>query len=178
MKKYFIGLIAATILVACSSVKTSFDYDKQADFTKYKTYQLSKETMSMDVNQLDRDRIVAAVENQMTAEGFKKSDTPDVIINVHIKTAQEVSATATTTGGGYGYGYRYGYAGGFSTTQVSYNEYTVGTMFISMVDMSMEKIVWQGVGTKTLAENASADKKESNINYAVKAIFESYPPVK
>ena len=83
-------------------------------------------------------------------------------------------------GPGYGYGgpWRYGYAGGFSTTQINYNEYIEGTLFVNIVDKSVEKIVWQGRATKTLDENADADKRESNINAAVKQIFTKYPPAK
>lgn len=90
-----------------------------------------------------------------------------------------MDATATSTGPGY-YGdpWRYGYGGGFSTTQINYNEYIEGTLFINMVDKTTEKIVWQGRGTKTLDESAEADKREKNINYAVKQIFTKYPPKK
>jgi hypothetical protein len=180
MKKVFIVLLSVAALMACSTVKTSFDYDKEADFTKYKTYNFSEETASMQIDQLNRDRLIKAAETELAAKGFTKSDNPDVIIDLHIKADKEVSATATTSGyGGYGYGYRrYGYGGGYSTTQVSYNEYTVGTLFITMVDIKIEKIVWQGVGVKTLDENASAEKRDSNISYAVNKIFSSYPPVK
>jgi len=178
MKKYFILTFTVLALFACSTIKTSFDYDKQADFSKYKTYQFSNEVSAIPINQLNRDRLIAAIETEMAAKGFTKSDNPDVLIDIIIKADQKVDATATTTGTGYRYPYRYAYGGGFSTTQVTYNEYTVGTLFISMVDNSMQKIVWQGIGVKTLNENASPEKREENINYAVKQIFLNYPPVK
>jgi hypothetical protein len=114
----------------------------------------------------------------MSLKGFTKSDNPDILLDLHVKTKEQMQATATTTGPGYGYGYgRYGYGGGFSTTQISYDEYTIGTLIITLVDNSSQKIVWQGTGSKTLAENASTAKKESNIQYAVQQIFSNYPPV-
>lgn len=163
--------------VACSTVKVAYDYDKQADFSKYKTYVISEETMKMaGVNQLNRDRIIAAVETQMAAEGFTKADKADVILDVRIKGEEIQTATATNTGG-YGYGYgRWGYGGGMSTTYVNYDSYVEGTMFITLIDKATEKIVWQGTGTKTVDENASAKKREENINYAVTQIFSNYPP--
>ncbi len=165
--------------IACSSVKVGFDYDKTADFSKYKTYTLSEETMKMPINQLNRDRLISAVETQMAAKGFTKSDNADIILDLRIKGEEVQTATATTTGGygaGYGYG-RWGYGGGFSTTQVNYDKYVEGTLFVTMIDKATEKIVWQGTGTKTLEENASAEKREQNINYAVTQIFTKYPPV-
>ena len=175
MKKFLV-IPVLLAFVACSTVKIGYDYDKSADFSKYKTYAFSEETMKMPINQLNRDRLIKATEAEMAAKGFTKSDNPDAILDLRIKGEEVQTATATTTGG-YGYGYgRWGYGGGFSTTQVNYDKYVEGSLFITLVDKATEKIVWQGTGKKTLDENASAQKKEENINYAVKQIFTNYPP--
>jgi len=175
MKKLFLFPVLL-IFITCSTVKIGFDYDKQADFGKYKTYTISEETMSMPLNQLNRDRIISAVEAEMAAKGFTKTESSsDVILDIRIKGEEVQTATATTSGTGYGH-YRWGYSGGFSTTTVNYDKYVEGTLFITLVDRATEKIVWQGTGTKTLDENASAQKREENINYAVKQIFTNYPP--
>lgn len=175
MKKFLV-IPVLLAFVACSTVKIGYDYDKSADFSKYKTYAFSEETMKMPINQLNRDRLIKATEAEMAAKGFTKSDNPDAILDLRIKGEEVQTATATTTGG-YGYGYgRWGYGGGFSTTQVNYDKYVEGSLFITLVDKATEKIVWQGTGKKTLDENASTQKKEENINYAVKQIFTNYPP--
>ena len=175
MKKFLIVPILLAF-VACSTVKVAYDYDKQADFSKYKTYAFSEESMKIPINQLNRDRLISATEAEMAAKGFTKSDNPDVILDLRVKGEEVQTATATTTGG-YGYGYgRWGYGGGFSTTQVNYDNYVEGTLFITLVDKASEKIVWQGTGKKTLNENSSPQKREENINYAVKQIFTNYPP--
>jgi len=177
MKKFlFIPILLA--FVACSTVKVAYDYDNQADFSKYKTYVISEETMKMEnVNQLNRDRIIAAVEAQMAAKGFSKAgNNADVILDVRVKGEEVQTATATSTGG-YGYGYgRWGYGGGMSTTHVSYDNYTEGTLFVTLIDKATEKIAWQGTGKKTIEENASTEKREKNIDYAVSQIFTNYPP--
>lgn len=180
--KNLIILFSALLFGACSSVKIAYDYDKQADFTKYKTYAFTDEVAKLPVDELNRGRIITAVETELAAKGFTKSENPDVLIDIFVTAKQRKEAVANTSGGyggygGYGYG-RYGYGGGFSTTTVNYNEYTDGTLLINLVDKSTEKIAWQGRGTKTIDENASAPKRESNINYAVKQIFTNYPPKK
>ncbi len=178
MKKLSILLLLSGI-AACSSVKTAFDFDRQADFTKFKTYSMVENNLVEAVGQLNSSRIIDAVETEMTAKGFVKSDDPDMLVNVYIKTQKKVDATAITSGSGYGYGpWRYGYAGGFSTTHINYNEYTEGTMFITFIDNATQKIIWQGTGTKTLNENANTDKREANITYVVKQILSQYPPKK
>lgn len=162
------------MLMACSTVQTTFDYDKDADFSKYKTYAFSPETAELPVNQLNLDRILDAVNNEMYAKGFAEmGNEPDALVDVHIKGKEVVTANASTTGVGYG---RYGWAGGYSSTQVTYDSYTEGTMIITLVDRVTEKIIWQGVGTKPIDENVTAEKRTEIINYSVKQIMTNYPP--
>ena len=176
MKKFTL-LFMVALAAACSSLKVSYDYDKTADFSKYKTYAYTADALKLGVGDLDRNRILAAIDAQMTERGIGKSDNPDALIDLVVSAKERTEATATNTGGYYG---RYGYAGGFGSTQINYNTYVDGTLFINLVDKTTEKIVWQGRGTKTLDEGASPTKKESNINYAVKSIFYNYPvkPIK
>jgi len=173
-KLLFIGVIA--VMASCSTLKV--DYDNQADFTKYKTYAFSEETLQLPVNQLNRDRVIRAVETEMAAKGFTKSDTPDVLIDLQVSAKQETEATATNTGGGM-YGGRYGFAGGYGgTTQITYNDYLVGSLFVNMVDLTSQKIVWQGRASKTINEDASSSQRDTNITNGVKKIFAQYPPKK
>lgn len=180
MKKLLI-LTLITSLAACSSIKTASDYDGDIDFAKYKTYQFTEDDLEATIGQLNQQRVITTLESELAAKGLKRSsDAPDGLIDVHIKTQQKVSATANTTGMGGGYGRygRYGYGGGFSTTQINYNEYTDGTLFITLIDNASQKIVWQGTGTKTLDENVSADKRDKNITYSIQKILQNYPPKK
>lgn len=166
-------IIAAS---GCSSIKTSYDYDKQADFTKYKTYKVADEVYKSGIPQLDVDRIIRAVDTELAKRGFTKSDDPDAIVDFHVKLQQQQTATATSYGGYGGYGpWRYGFSPGFSTTNIDVNTYIEGTLFINVVDKAQQKIVWQGRGTKTLDEHASPEKREANINKAVAYIFTKYP---
>ena len=159
---------------ACSSIKVVYDYDQQTDFTKYKTYGLIEDDLLASANRLDRDRIITGIENELAAKGFAKSDNPDVLVDVHIKSEQKMEATATTTGG-FG---RWGGYGGYSTTQINYDEYTVGTMFITFIDNAEQLLIWQGTGSKTLYEGSNLNKKEAHITFSIQQILSNYPPSK
>jgi hypothetical protein len=161
---------------SCSSIKVSSDFDKTAGFTSYKTYAFTPEALALPLDDINRNRLLAAVEKELAAKGFTKSDNPDVLIDLNIKTQTQQTATATNSGGYYGRGYRYGYGGGFSTTTINYDTYTDGTLFIDMIDATKKQLVWQGRGTKTLDKDASQQRREENINYAVEQIFVKYPP--
>ena len=177
--KRILCIVFVAALTACSSLKVTYDYDGQADFTKYKTYAFTEEALKLPIQQLNRDRVLKAIESEMAAKGFTKSeDNPDALIDLHVKAEEKMEATATNTGGYGGYYGRYGYGGGFSTTRIDYNKYVEGTLFVDLVDKASQKIVWQGRATKTLDEDISAEKREANINYAIKEIFSKYPPSK
>ena len=104
MKKLAI-LLVSFALFSCSSIQVSYDFDRQADFTEYKTYSFSESIKDLGVGDLNRDRIVKAIETQMAAKGFTMAENPDVVLDIHIKAKQMVSATATTTGAGYPWTY-------------------------------------------------------------------------
>lgn len=162
------------LAASCSSIKVSTDYDSTVDFTQFKAYAYTDEALKLPIQELDRSRIIAAIDRELAAKGLTKSSSPDVMIDLQVKLEQKTEATATNSGGGYGYGYRYGYGGGFNTTHVNIENYVVGSLFINMI--ASNKLVWQGRGTKTLEEQPSAQTKEQNINYAITEIFKKYPP--
>ncbi len=179
MKKVSFLLCIVIFAAGCSAVKVSSDYDKTAGFASYKTYAFTQEALSLPINDLNKNRLINAITNELAAKGFTKAESnPDVFIDIKVKGEQKQTATATSSGGygGYGYGYRYGWGGGFSTTTINYDTYVDGTLFIDMIDASKNQLVWQGRGTKTIEPDASQKKREDNINYAVKQIFMNYPP--
>jgi len=176
MKKLIFLLFVLVGVTSCSSINVSSDFDKTATFPAYKTYAFTPEALALPLDDINRNRLIAAVEKELAAKGFTKSDNPDVLIDVKIKAQTQQTATATNSGGYYGAGYRYGRSGGFSTTTINYDTYVDGTLFIDMIDASKKQLVWQGRGTKTIDQNASPQKREQNINYAVEQIFVKYPP--
>lgn len=161
------------MVASCSSIKVSTDYDREAGFPAYKTYTFTAEAMQLPVDDINRGRIIKAVENELTAKGFTKADQPDVLIDIHLKAQQMQTAYASTD---YGAGYRYRWGGGFSTTTINVENYTEGTLFVDMIDASRKQLIWQGRAVGTINPDASPQKREQNINYAVKQIFMKYPP--
>jgi len=174
MKKILFLAVILIVAASCSSIKVSSDFDKTAGFSAYKTYAFTSEAQNLPLDDINKNRVLTAVANELSAKGFTKSDNPDVIIDVKIKAQQMQTATATTDY--YGAGYRYRWGGGFSSATINYDTYTEGTLFIDMIDAVKNQLVWQGRGTKTIDPDASQQRREENINYAVKQIFMKYPP--
>jgi hypothetical protein len=178
MKKLLFPIFILLIAASCATIKVSSDFDKAAQFSGYKTYAFTPEALNLNIEELNRKRLVTAVENELSLKGFTKAEKPDVLIDIKVSGEKKQTATATSTGGyGYGgYGYRYGWGGGMGTTTINYDSYVEGTVFVNMIDASKSEVVWQGRGVGTIDPDASASKREKNINYAVKQIFTKYPP--
>ncbi|RZK54893.1 MAG: DUF4136 domain-containing protein, partial [Pedobacter sp.] len=70
-------------LMGCSTLRTSSDYDKNVDLTAFKTYNFyDKGLEKLRLNNLDKRRLMAAVESEMNAKGFTKVDKPDMLVNL------------------------------------------------------------------------------------------------
>lgn len=178
MKNLIPLVTVCALLTSCSAVKVSSDFDREADFASYKTYSFTQEARNLPVDDINRNRILGAVSKELETKGFTESDNPDVWIDMNLIAERKQSATATTTPSFYGAGYRYGWGGGFSTTSINVEDYVEGTLFVDMIDVPKKQLVWQGRAIKTLDRDASSEKREANINSAVKQIFTKYPPKK
>jgi hypothetical protein len=167
---------AAFIIVMLPSMaqaqKTSYDYDKAANFSTYKTYTLKDGTKVGDP--LIDNRIVAALEAELKLKGLTRSDaSPDLAVVYHVAFDKQKDITAYSSGMGGGY-YRWG--GGWGTTDVRVNEILVGTLMIDMADQRKNEMVWRGVGVKEVDTTAKPDKRDKSIQKAVQKILKNYPP--
>ena len=113
MKKFIktLPLLALLILLSsCSSVKVAADYDKEAKFNDYKTFAFFKTGIDKaEISDLDKRRILRAIEAELLAKGFTKSEKPDLLVSLFTKSQQRVDVYNNSWGnGGWGWG---GYAG-------------------------------------------------------------------
>jgi hypothetical protein len=176
--RYVIFAIAAVMIPTLAAAqKTSYDYDKSANFASFRTYAL-KDGTKVGQELIDN-RIVAAIETELAAKGLTKSDNPDVFVVYHVAFDKEkdISTFSSGYGGGYGpygWGWGGGWAGGTSTTQV--RDILIGTLVIDMADAKKGQVAWRGMGVKEVNAQAKPDKRDKSINNAVKKIFKNYPP--
>ncbi len=176
--KMKIAVAALALLLAPAlaiAQKTSYDFDKGVDFTTFKTYALKDGTKVGD--KLIDDRIVAAIETELAAKGFTKSDNPDVFVVYHLAfdSQKDISTYSSGYAGGYG-PYGYGWGGGMGTTSTQVRNILIGTLVIDIADAKAKQIAWRGMATKELDPQAKPEKRDKNISNAVKKVFKNYPP--
>jgi hypothetical protein len=181
MKKILVTLAVGMVLAPALAMaqKTSYDYDKTANFAGFKTYALKDGTKVGQ--QLIDDRIVAAIEAELAAKGLTRSDAnPDVFVVYHVAfdKQQDISTFSSGYAGGYGgYGWRYGggWAGG-GTTNTTVRDILVGTLVVDIADAKKGQLAWRGMGVKEVDTQAKPEKRDKSINNAMKKIFKNYPP--
>ena len=179
-KTRVIASLAALLLVPAVAMaqKVTYDFNKSANFAAYKTY-TQKEGTKVGQPLID-DRIVAAIDTELAAKGFTKTESnPDVFVVYHVAfdKQKDISTYSSGYGGGYGgYGWRYGggWAGGTSTTQV--RDILVGTLVIDLADAKKGELAWRGMGVKEVDTQAKPEKRDKSISNAVNKIFKNYPP--
>lgn len=165
-------LVLAVVLSACSSVRVASDYDQEVDFNQYQTFAFFKPGIDQaEISDLDKKRILRAIETQLEAKGFTKSEDPDLLVSIFTTARQQVNVYNNSWG--YGYGWRwspYYYGSGYSSVHTN----TDGTLYIDLVDAQEQELVWQGMGTASLATDV--ERKQKRINEIVQEILETYPP--
>lgn len=170
--KLFI-LVCIGILTSCSSVKVVSDYDVQVDFSTYKTFAFYKKGIDKaSVSDLDKKRIMRAIENELNKKGLVKSTNPDILVSIFTKSREKVNVTDNNFGYGFGWGYNPWF---FGSTNLNINQYTEGTLFIDFIDKNRKELIWQGIGSGAL-KLSNVEKKELRINEFVNKIISAYPP--
>ncbi|MCL6295763.1 DUF4136 domain-containing protein [Jejuia spongiicola] len=179
MKKTLKALpfLALLILVSsCSSVRVAVDYDKNAKFGEYKTFAFFKTGIDKaEISDLDKRRILRAIEAELLTKGFTKSENPDLLVSLFTKSQQRVNVYNNAWGyGGWGWGgFGPGWGWGWNN-QPSVSTRTQGVLYVDLIDASKKELVWQGMGTGYLSQNM--EKKELRIKEFVAKIMEKYPP--
>ena len=174
MKKGFLLLLSVILLSSCNAVKVVTDYDSKVDFNKYKTFAFYKpEIDKAKISDLDKKRILRAIEKELLAKGLTKSTNPDMLVGIFTKSREKVNVNQNNVGFGWGWN---PYWGGMNNG-ISVSQYTEGTLFIDFIDKEKKELVWQGIGTGALKLQNRA-KKEERIKMFVKEIISKFPPDK
>lgn len=164
-------LILFMAVTSCSSVSVAVDYDKDVNFDNYKTFAFYKPGIDeVEISDLDKRRILRAIDRELTEKGMIKSENPDVLINIFTEEQENINIYQNNFGWGWGPGWGWGW--GMPMTQV--NRSVDGSLFIDFIDVQKDQLVWQGLGEGILS--LDMEKKEERINEIVHEILKKYPP--
>ncbi len=191
MKKKILLLLPLAFLMlasSCVSVRVIADYDRNVDFNTYNTYAFYKTGIDKaTISDLDKKRILRAIENEMAAKGFVKSESPDLLVSIFTKEREQVDVYNNAGWGwgwgwggwgwgGFGWGGPWGWGPGWGWGGNAVSTRTEGSLYIDLIDAKTRELIWQGRGVGTLNNIGNIEKKEARIREFVTEIMEKYPP--
>jgi Domain of unknown function (DUF4136) len=169
------GVFAMAVLIAASAfgqqIKT--DYDRNADFSHYKTYSWGGIHTS---DPLSIDRIKAAVNAQLTAKGWTEvasGGDASIMAMEMTQDHQTLNTFYDNFGGGWGWRRFGGFGNDFGTSTTTEDTYEVGTLVVDVFDTASKKLLWRGSASDTLSDKSA--KNIRNLDKGVEKMFERFP---
>ena len=158
-----------------------YNFDRSADFSKYRTYKWVQVKDAAQLGQLADQQLKSAIDAELARKGLVKSDgESDLIVAYQAAINQEKQFSSYTTGFGPGWGYGAGWGryGGFETSTTTGHTSTihVGSVGLDIYDAAKQKLIWRGEVSKTLDVKAKPDKVQKNLQKAMAKLLKNYPP--
>lgn len=188
MKKSLAFAFGLMVLAATGAFAqdVKYNFDKDADFSKFKTYKWVSIKNADQVDDLTARQLTSAIDSELAKKGLTKvdSDSADLYIGYQtaIGTEKQITAYNTGTGWGYGPGWGggwYGYGGmGMTTTTATTSTIVTGQLDLDMYDASKKQLVWRGVASKTLNPSSNPEKRQKNMAKSIAKLLKNYPPKK
>lgn len=182
MRKVLCVLSAVFVLTSAGSAfaqDVRYNFDRQADFTKFKTYKWVTIKDAPKLSDLVDKQIKQTVEAELVKKGLTKteSDTADLYLGYQAGVGQEKQYTSFDTGYPYGPGWGGGwYGGGGGMTTGTTTTIYIGQLAFDFYSTSPKELVWRGVASKTIDTEAKPEKQQKNLTKAVEKLFKNYPP--
>ncbi len=178
---FAVVLVALLGATSAKSQDIRYNFDKNADFSKFRTYKWVTFKDAQKLNDLLDKQIRSAVDAELTTKGLTKvdDDSASLFIGYQAGISQEKQFTSYSTDWGYGGGWYHGgwYGpGGTSTTTGQTSTIYIGQLALDMYDSTSRELVWRGLASKTINAKAKPDKQEKNLRKAVSKLLKSYPP--
>ena len=168
MKKVYLLLLIGT-MVSCSSIRVYTAHDSGVDFSKYKTYAFYKPGIDkVEISDLDKRRILKAIDKEMAGKSLIKSKTPDLLVSINTTAKEKVYVNSMN----YGYwGWNpWSFGPNFNTV----SSHTEGALYIDLIDGNTKQLVWQGKGNGGITEYTK--DRDERIGLFVTEILNTYPP--
>ena len=158
MSKFPLCWITFLLLMVSSALSQDvwYQFDKTADFSKFKTYKWITLKSEAPIDKLTDQQITASVDAALAQKGLKKVDsnsTADLLIGY--QTAELIDEQ-------FAFG--------------THRTIETGSLAVDMYVPANQDPIWSGIVSKALDPNANPEKRQKNLNKAIAKLLKNYPP--
>jgi hypothetical protein len=147
-----------------------YNYDRDTDFTSYKTYQWVDLPGAVGDLLIDRD-IKRSVDERLAQKGLTRVERDaDLYVGYQaaIDLEKSVDLRSTSFGGWGGWGDR--------TVQGQTYTIPVGMLLVNLYDPARKQLIWRGDATKAIDLKKDPVKNHRNLQKSMVKLFKNYPP--
>ncbi|MBB3046517.1 hypothetical protein FHR99_000753 [Litorivivens lipolytica] len=185
-------LALTIVLTACAGAPVATDYDTDFPFASVKRYawldsgSAEEPDPAARRNDLMRDRLRKAIDDQMAARGYRKvepSASPDLLVTFHMGITERVETYDFHDHFGYypcfnrycdSNGHAY-YPGGINHDHWQ-TEYHEGRLLIDMISPDTRKLVWRGISERRIPQLETPEERRLFIVETVGDTLSHFPP--
>jgi hypothetical protein len=186
MYRLLFSIICLWLVAGCATYTVNYDFDPEADFSRFKTYAWSP-SERLGVGELTAKRLRIAVNGEMATKGFGLDpENPDILVYMSAGKERRVDVEEWEYGrnerdavGGAWYPGRYPFAPDgrdrFEVRRgVDTYEYEVGTLLIDVIDAHTNELIWRGTASGIVDPGKTAEQ----IQDVVARMLVNFPPPK
>jgi hypothetical protein len=172
--------LAVALASTASAQDVRYNFDREADFSSFKTYRWVVLAGGQALDELTDRQIKTAVDVELSKKGLSLSpeEGADLFIGYQAAIDTEKSFSSYGVGVGWGYGpgwYPGGWYGG-TTVRTQTSTIYVGELTLDFYSPAPQTLVWRGVASKTLDRDAKPDRRQRNLERAVAKLLKDFPP--
>jgi len=160
------------VFIGCGTAYVQYDYDKEIDFSSYKTYQFDLDH-SGGLSELDERRLIRYADSLLQVNGLRPSQNPDLFIAYNAEEYESTSGNNIGVGvGGTGGNVGVGISGGIPIGGRSINR----RLILSLVDASKNTLIWEADSDSRIKEKTAPDQRDAYFKNLAEKIFKKFPP--
>lgn len=151
-------ILLIAVMASCNTIEIQTRYNFNGGSGKYQSFNLTKESSEMDMNDHNRNLLKNLVTKELEQRGYVLSDDPDFWVDLNAETFLRINPLT--------YSNEYG--------GVDSKVYTIpaGKLYIQLLNGSRDRVIWRAVASSRVERSY---KNSLLIAKAVKKIFKEFP---